>query len=247
MDTTRIIDIHNHSLPLVDDGASSYEVALENIEYLSNLGIKDIVLTSHYIYGTEYTKNVQERTGILENLKSMLNRSDIDLYLGNEVFINDAKTLKRLLQESEITTLNKSRYLLIEFPIRQRLQFIESTICNLNEMGITPIIAHPERYTYIQDDFNKIYNLLDYDCLLQCNILSFIGCYGPKAKKTIKRLLKENLVSFLATDIHRVPKKDDYTKAIKRLTKKITKEKFKKLTFDNPSAVLKNEIIKDNY
>lgn len=239
----KMVDIHNHSLPLVDDGAKSFEAARANIEYLKSHGIDSIVLTSHYIVESDYNANVEARRNLLEKLRTEVADLDIKLYLGNEVFITDSNTIKRLLQEGEITTLNGSRYMLIEFPLRQKLQYMENVICDLNEMGIVPIIAHPERYTFIQNDFSQLENILEYDCLLQCNLSSIIGNYGSSAKKLMKKLLKEQLVTFIATDFHRVGDVDKVGKSLKKLKKFVGEEYVKMLTYENPLKVLENDSI----
>ncbi len=242
MDTTNLIDIHNHSLPFVDDGTTSYDEAINNIEYLYALGYTDIILTSHYIIDSKYTKTVSERKKILKNLQKKL-KIPVNLYIGNELFVASSDEIKKLLKLKKIACLNESKYLLIEFPMSGRINHIESIICELNEMGITPIIAHPERYRVFQNDYKKIDNLLEYDCLLQCNLTSYIGHYGKKAKKVIKLLLKEDKVNFLATDLHHISSKNKISKALLKLSKKLPQEQFTKITMLNQQKVLTNDVI----
>lgn len=239
--TNRIIDIHNHSLFGVDDGARDITESIEGIKYLINLGIKDIVLTSHYINETKYQANVLRRKSILQELKEATKDLDINLYIGNEVFASE-KVIE-LLNSGEITTLNGSRYLLIEFPLDQNLKHIEEIVCDLNEVGIVPIIAHPERYRYFKENYNKLEDLLEYDCLLQCNIESIVGKYGRHAKKLITRLLKEHKVSFLATDFHHISHAYLLEKGLKKLRKKIKSLELNLMLYENPKKVLENEKI----
>lgn len=238
----KIVDIHNHTFPGVDDGAKNLEEAYANLEYLSKR-VSKMVLTSHYIVGSEYASPASKRRELLETLAVKAKSLGIELYLGNEVYIADAKILKSLLAKDEITTLNGSKYLLIEFPLRQKLSMLENVILELNEAGYKPIIAHPERYTYFQDNPRSIERLLDYDCYLQCNLTSLGGYYGHKAAKTAKKFLKSNIVSFLATDFHHIPKEDKIEKSLKKLKHIISKEKIAKLLIDNPNAILKDEKI----
>lgn len=233
----KMIDIHNHSLPSVDDGAKDLTEAIINIKYLKSLGFTDIILTSHYNPFINYTKTVIERKNILQELKQATKDLNINLYLGNEVFINDSNTIINLLNTNKITTLNCSKYLLIELPFTQKICHLEDIICELNEIGIIPIIAHPERYSYYNlEDFK---NLLEYNCLFQCNIASIAGYYGANAKKKIKELLNADLVSFLATDFHH--QKDNYLeKSFKKLSKYLSSEKINKLLYENPLKVLEN-------
>jgi len=238
----KFIDIHNHSLPGVDDGAKSIDEAIKNIDYLKTLGITDIVLTSHYIINSKYNVGVEKRNGILNEIKNK--NLGVNLYIGNEVFISDAKSLIELLNNKEIITLNGSKYLLLEFPLNQELVYLEEVICDLNEKGLVPIIAHPERYTYFQKDYQKLLKLLEYDILLQCNIGSIVGRHGRGAKKLFKKLLIENKINFLATDFHHVRSDNLYMKAIKKLQKKISSDKYYELTYFNPKLVLENKDIK---
>lgn len=244
MDTTinKIVDIHNHTFPEVDDGAASFKEAYSNLEYLSKY-VDKIVLTSHYIVGGEYTTNIKDRLEFLPTLEVKAKSLGLEVYLGNEVYIADASVLKELLEKGEIATLNNSRYLLIEFPMRQKLTNLETIIMELNEKGITPIIAHPERYTYFQENIRALDRLLDYDCYLQCNLTSIAGFYGKTAEKTVKKLLKSGRVAFLATDFHHIPKENRIEKSLKKLKKILPKSEVKKLLVDNPNAVLKNEMI----
>lgn len=237
--TNRIVDIHNHSLPLVDDGATSLEEATTNIKYLKSIGITDIVLTSHYIINSKYQSPVSNRKSILKQLQDL--DLGVNLYLGNEVFISDAKSLISLLKENKIASLNHSKYLLIEFPRHQIVHYVDKIICELNDAGYTPIIAHPERYSYYWHHFNKLKELLEYDCIFQCNIESIAGKYGRNAKKTIKKLLKDDLVCVLATDFHHLYNNKQLTKALNKLNKLVGSKKINKLLVENPLKIIENK------
>lgn len=239
--TNKIIDIHNHILPGVDDGAKTIEESIESIKYLKKLGITDIVLTSHYINNTKYQINVLKRKEILKELKKETKDLDINLYLGNEIFVSDK--IIELLNKGEITTLNGSKYILIEFPLNQVLHHIEEVVCDLNEIGLVPIIAHPERYRYFKENYAKLEELLEYKCLLQCNIESINGKYGKTAKKIFKKLIKEKRVTFLATDFHHINHSYLLEKSLKKLMKKIPAKELNEMLYENPLKVLNNEEI----
>lgn len=242
MDTimdNRIIDIHTHVLPGVDDGSKTIEESLEIINYLKSIGIYDIVLTSHYIKGTKYEYNNFSRNNILNELESRLEDKNVNLYLGNEVFL--CEEVIELFNNKEITTINNSKYMLVELPLANYLKNFQNILCELNEHGIIPIIAHPERYRFIQNDKTKVRELLEFDTLLQINIDSLIGKYGKKAKKISKWLLKKGLVQFVATDVHHVGNRKELEKSYKKLKRIVGKEKYNELTFINPKRVLENK------
>jgi len=241
--TDRIIDLHNHSLPGVDDGAKTMEEAIENIKFLKQNGITDIVLTSHYVLNSDYTVPVSGRKEIFLELEKKVAKYGVHLYFGNEVYASDSETILKLLKEGEIITINNSRYLLIEFPLHQKIHQLDKLICDLNDKGIVPIIAHPERYYYFQQNHDRIIDLLEYDCLLQCNLSSIIGHYGKSAKKLMKWLLKNDMVSFIATDFHHINKTDTITKSIKKLSRYLDSEDYDRIIYQNPRCVLEDRKI----
>ena len=241
----KIIDIHTHILPGVDDGAKSINDSLEIIDYLKSVGITDMVLTSHYIKGTNYNFNVLTRAKIINELRKEAVDKGVNLYLGNEVFLCDE--VLDLLEKHEIYTINNSNYMLIELPLSNYMKNFASIICELNDYGIIPIIAHPERYSFIQKDKNRIGELVEFNCLLQINVDSLIGKYGRKAKKISKWLLKKNAVSIVATDTHYVSDPKKLIKAYKKLKKIVGEDKYKELVYYNPKRILENKELKGNF
>ena len=103
----------------------------------------------------------------------------------------------QMIQDKDITTINNSRYLLMEMPITVKPINMFNIIFNLRERNFVPIIAHPERYTFIQSDPFIIYQMICNGCLAQSNYGSILGNYGEKAKILVKKLLEANMVHFL--------------------------------------------------
>lgn len=237
------IDIHNHILYGIDDGSKSLEESIEILKQYKEMGFKDIVLTPHYIENSNYTTNNKEKQNLLKTLKNKI--KGINLYLGNEVFINN--NLEELLNQQEISTINNSRYLLIEFPMNQKLKTITNTIYELKIKGIIPIIAHPERYEYVKKDITIVDEWIEEGALLQANYGSIVGVYGRKTKKTLKKLLKKNKISILATDIH-YPNSEIYKnieKSKKKIKRIIGEEKLTELTITNPKKIIQNKEISE--
>ena len=117
-------------------------------------------------------------------------------------------------------------------------------IYRLIENDYVPIIAHPERYSYVQDNPEYVNELLDMGAMFQSNYGSIIGLYGKKAEKTVKKLLKENLIQFLGSDVHR--EEHVYVlmpKILKKLKKIISSDRLEEITNINPQKVLDNEEI----
>lgn len=240
----RMIDIHSHLLFSVDDGSKKLEESIGILRNLEKVGYTDIILTPHYIEDSKYSNNKKSNLAILQTLKKALKEEkiSINLYLGNEIFINE--NIPLLLKKEEICSLNDSNYLLIELPMSGEYKNYEDIFLELINLGYKIILAHPERYFSFQKDFNKIYELLNMGVLFQSNIDSIIGGYGKNAKKMIKRLLKEHIISYLATDIHH--EKSDYNKfdkASKAILKYISKDEYQKLINENAKIIINSDII----
>lgn len=234
----KIIDIHTHILPGVDDGCRTIEDSIEVIKYLKGNGVTDIVLTSHYIENSNYSYNQISRSEIFTRLKEKTQDLEVNLYLGNEIYLSD--NVINLLERHEISTINNTKYMLVELPLTGYLNNLQNILCDLTSYGIVPIIAHPERYDFLQKNFKRVRELLEFDCLIQCNIDSLTGKYGRSAKRLMKKLLKNNLVQFVATDTHYVGSSDDLNKAYNKLKKIVGNDKYKQLTCTNSEIVLKN-------
>ena len=210
-------DIHSHILYGIDDGAKTLDESINIIKNAIDNGITDIVLTPHYISKSKYSCNNNDKNKILNTIKNKLKEENINinLYLGNEVMI-DKDTLE-LINKEEISTINNTRYVLIEFSFNYEYDYYQNIIFELVRNNYIPILAHPERYSYIQKDPKRIEKYLEMGVILQGNYLSLFNRYGSEAKKTLKILLKNKQISLLASDIHR--EKTDYR--IDKLNKKL--------------------------
>lgn len=236
-------DLHAHILYGIDDGPKTIDESLEIIKKANKYGITDIVLTPHYIKNTKYNADNKKKQKLLKELRNKVkeNNIDINLYLGNEVFIDD----NFISLYKEIFTINNSRYILIEFPLTIKLYFLERTLEIIKSNNLIPIIAHPERYLIYYNDYNFFENLIKKGCLLQGNIGSLYGYYGLKSKLMLKKLLKKNMIHFIASDIHN-KKSNLYRKNISKDLLKIVKSKknVEDLLENNIDKVLKNEEIR---
>lgn len=238
----KYIDVHSHVLYGIDDGSKTIEDSIEILKQLKDLGFKDIITTPHYIEETKYNCNNKKKNEILKKLNQEIkkNNLNINIHTGNELYISN--DILKLLEKKEVATLNNSKYLLIELPMNNEISNLDNIIFELLSNDITPIIAHPERYAYIQKDIKKAEKLVNQGVLLQANYGSIIGIYGKKEKNTTKKLLKNNLISLLGTDIHHANSKIylNFNKIIKKLNKIIGEKKLKEIMIENPNKILKN-------
>ena len=117
MELMTMIDIHCHLLYSVDDGSKSIEESITILRSLKDLGYTDIILTPHYVKDSKQDRNVKNNSVLFNKLKDKVleENININLYLGNEIYIDD--DIMDLLNDKEITSLNDSDYLLIELPL----------------------------------------------------------------------------------------------------------------------------------
>ena len=238
-----MIDIHSHILPEVDDGSRSIAETITMISEAYKNGITDIIATSHYMEGN-YEVNKSKREEMVNILKKILTIKElpVKIYIGAEVYISS--NLIKNIKDNEIPTLNNSKYLLFELPMNTPYLGLYNDINHLKDLKIVPILAHPERYPYIRNDINKLYELIDMGVLLQCNVGSFIGKYGKDAKKFVAKMSKENLINFIASDTHRANSiYEDLGSIQRKVIKIIGKDNWEKWSNINPKCILENKEI----
>ena len=234
-----MIDIHSHLLYGVDDGSRSLDESVSIIKGMSEVGYTDIIITPHYICDSKYSHSKSENLKILDELKKALviNGISVNIYLGNEIYMDGR--IYNLLNDGLVSSLNDSKFLLIELPMSGEYEGYIDEFEHLISLGYKIILAHPERYLSFQKDFNKIYELEEIGVYFQSNLESILGRYGNGAKKMVKRLLKEKKISFLASDIHH--EKRDYGKfslARKKMGKYLSSSDFDILLRENPRKIL---------
>ena len=238
-----MIDFHTHILPNIDDGSRSIDETFNLIKEAKEVGFDGIILTSHYIEN-HYETNVPERDVWVKAISENLEAKGIDtnLFLGNEIYISD--NMMSLLEERKASTINNSCYVLFELPLTVEPMNLYDAIYSLQENKLIPILAHPERYTFVQKEPELIYDLIQKGCLMQANYGSIIGQYGEKPEMIVRKFYENNMIHFLGSDVHR--QKSIYPKipfAIEKIRNIIGEEKLEELTTINPQLVLANKRI----
>lgn len=237
-------DIHCHILSYTDDGAKDAEESIKMAASASANGVQSIIATPHYIEGLKYNNALTNQIALEELNKELIKRGiRINILLGNEVFIT--QNIFELIQAKEITTLNKSRYVLVELPRTYIPIFTKELIQELGSKGITPIIAHPERNLNIIDDVNILHCFIQYGALAQLNLSSIQGRYGNEVRDTARKLLKNDMIHFIAGDAHSnrgiMPNR---IKISKLISNAISANQLDKLLYENPLKVIDDEIIR---
>ncbi len=191
-----MIDIHAHYIQNVDDGSESLENSISMIEEALENGVTDIICTPHY--RENFKLPYLEVNKKFEELKKAIKEKNINvnLYLGREVYCE--KGVKNLLL-SDNFSMNNTKYVLIEFS-SYNSDDMEQIVYELNLKGFIPIVAHIERYCNVSID--DAIDVKDAGGLIQINASSLFGKDKKYFKKKVKALLRENLVDFVASDVH---------------------------------------------
>lgn len=238
-----MIDFHSHIVYDVDDGSDSIETSIEILKLAEKAGFKGIILTPHYMndYYEVESKQIDEK---IQNLIKKCEEENIDikLYQGNEIYITN--NIVKLLNENIASTINESKYVLFEIPMNEEPMNLLEVVYKLIENKKIPVLAHPERYSFVQKDPNKLLELAELGVLFQSNYGSIIGQYGKECEKTVKLLIKNNFIHFLGTDVHRpssIYEKFDEIK--EELSKIISQDMIEDLMKNNAIKVLKDETL----
>jgi protein-tyrosine phosphatase len=238
-----MIDFHSHILPGVDDGSKSVEETFELLKEAKEAGFDSVISTSHYME-EYYEVNVAEREVWIKAISENLYKKNIDLklYLGNEIYIT--QNIINLLETGKATSINNTNYVLFEFPLNSKPMNMYDIIYDMLEYKLIPVLAHPERYSFIQKEPELIYDLIQKGVLMQSNYGSIIGLYGEKAQLIVRKLLENDMVHFLGSDVHK--KNSIYPRISQALSEMkiiIGEDKLEELTTINPSLVLENKKI----
>lgn len=224
-----MVDIHTHILPGVDDGAKDMSQALEMINIEANQGVTDIFVTPHYMKIANYVNSYSDNLLIFDELKTQVKNLNlsVNLHLGNEIYF-DKDTVNNI--KSKICVPLSKNYILVEFDLDESDYNISEALFNLIAYGYVPIVAHCERYKNIKtmEDYSIMKKM---GALIQINAGSVMGSLGSKTTKFIVKLIKNDLVDFIASDVHEF-RKNQLKEAYNYLVKKVGKQKTEKI-FNN--------------
>lgn len=197
-----MIDLHCHILPDIDDGAKNMETSIGMCRIALENGVNHIVATPHTEIICDIDEFLQLRNKKIDELRSEIkkNNLNVSIYPGAEVYVDDdvffASGLEKL-------TINNSRYLLVEFqfggiPVRKIVSYLNEII----DMGLVPVIAHPERYEFFQYDYDAINMLAQNGVYFQLNAASLASLDGPHEFALAYAMAYNGVASFIGTDGH---------------------------------------------
>lgn len=192
-----MIDIHTHVLPGVDDGAKDANMTAEMLARAADAGISAIICTPHVYRVQDQARN----RAALPVAREIARKCGVKLAMGCE--FNYRALIKTPVESLNGYCLAGTPFLLLEFSNDRLFPDWEILLGEMTEKGLHPIIAHPERYAYVQKDIAIAQEMIAYGCELQVDAGGLMAGLFNKEQKTARKLLSDGLVSYIASDAHR--------------------------------------------
>lgn len=243
-----MIDIHSHIIFDVDDGPKTLEDSRRLLEESYRQGVRTIISTSHRRKGMFETPEEK----IAANFKQVQDLAkqvadDLTVLYGAEIYYT-SDILKKL-EEGTFPSLGGTKYVLIEFSMNTPYKDIHSALGNVIRLGMTPVVAHIERYHCLENDEDKVSELINMGCYMQVNSSNVLKpkLFGDRykfMKKRVQFFLERDLVHFVASDMHNLDDRPPYMqKAYQIVAKKYGAERAEELFKTNQEILLNNEFI----
>lgn len=195
------VDMHSHLIPGIDDGSKSMEESLSMIKRLKGYGLRKLITTPHVM--SEYYKNSPETIlPGLARLKDALleEKIDIEVEAAAEYYI-DEMLMEKLNKGEKLLTIGDN-LVLVETGFMSKPLMLKEIFFDMEMHGYKPVLAHPERYQYLIQDKDFLYELMDRDIYFQINLLSLTGFYSKPIKNFAELLIDEGKIRFFGTDCH---------------------------------------------
>lgn len=196
-------DIHSHLLPGIDDGSPDIETSVQLIRGMKRLGYQKLITTPHVMW--DVYKNTSEIIlGRLQEVKSRLaeEQVEIEIQAAAEYFIDDH--LGEVVERKEPLLSFGNNLVLVEFSMVSQPFDWKKTLFEMQIQGYQPVIAHPERYAYLDRNKDFYDELKSAGYLFQLNILSLSGQYGNSVTELARYLAKKGYYDLIGTDLHHI-------------------------------------------
>jgi protein-tyrosine phosphatase len=194
-------DMHSHLLPGIDDGAPDMETSLALIKGMIELGYTKLITTPHIMW--DMYRNTRE--GILEKLELLRaavkeKGLNIEINAAAEYFLDEH--VEQLVKKNEPLLTISGNMVLVEFSLAYPSHSLKDILFDMQMQGYQPVIAHPERYIYLDHNKGFYEELKDIGCLFQLNILSLGNHYGKAVQELANYLIKKRYYDLVGTDLH---------------------------------------------
>lgn len=196
-----LTDVHSHLLPGIDDGAPDIGTSLDLIKGLEQLGYKKLITTPHILWEI-YPNSIEAIQNKAQEVQKAVHDANINIevraaaeYFMDEHFSAELKSKKPLLRLS-------GNLVLVEFSMLSAPFDLQEVLFEMQMQNYQPVIAHPERYSYLVRRKELFDDLKTSGCWFQLNLMSLSGYYGAQVKELAEYLLKKNYYDLAGTDLH---------------------------------------------
>lgn len=194
-------DMHSHLLPGIDDGSPDIPTSIRLIKGMMSLGYSKLITTPHIMW--DMYKNTHEI--ILDKLELLRNAVkeeglNVEINAAAEYYLDDHA--EKLIQSGTKLLTVSGNMVLVEFSLAYPSRSLKDILFELQMQNYQPIIAHPERYLYLEKNKDFYEELKDIGCLFQLNLLSIAGYYGKSANELALHLIKKEYYDLVGTDLH---------------------------------------------
>ena len=198
-----MIDIHCHMLPGVDDGPRSMEEAVAMARMAVEDGIQGVLCTPHW-HPMIWPNERESVILAVERMRERLDAEGVELKLWAGCELSLDPDLDEGLEGGRLATLNGGSWVLLELPGAVVPPGIDDYLWNFHQRGYRVVLAHPERYDYVQRDPARLFAWVNMGVAVQITASSLLGRLGPETAALCRTLLEHRLVHFLASDSHGV-------------------------------------------
>ena len=195
------VDMHSHLIPGIDDGSPDLEASLHYIRGMMVLGYTKLITTPHIMWDM-YQNERDDILKRLEVLQSAVKKEGIaiELHAAAEYFLDEHVEL--LLKNNEPLLTISGNMVLVEFSMALASMNLKDILFEMQMKGYQPVIAHPERYIYLDKNKDFYDELKNIGCMFQLNLLAVGGFYGKAAKELANYLIKKEYYDLVGTDLH---------------------------------------------
>lgn len=232
-----LIDLHNHALFGVDDGAESMDVCIRMLETAYAQGTRAICFTPHY-NPSVYSTSAADIYAAYEKICVVSSRKfpDLALLLGNEIYAYPGSIAD--VSEERCRTLGNGKAVLLEFSPHVGYREMRNRFLDFITAGYSPILAHAERYACLLKQPGRVKELVDMRVLIQVNAETVVHLIPLYLHRFVHNLLAKRLVHVVASDMHREQVVGDLARAHRKIARKYGEEYAKQLFYSNPKRIL---------
>lgn len=196
------VDLHSHLIPGIDDGSPDLESTMELLQCFVDMGLRKVI-TSPHVMADGYRNTPEIILGGLEKVRAEIKRQEMPIEIDSVAEYYLDHQLDELVTEKRVLTFGGDKnYLLFELPFIGEPAILHQIIFQMQTNGYKPVLAHPERYQFWYNDYEKLVELKERGVYLQLNTIALSGAYGPGAKEIAERMIDDGYYEFIGTDCH---------------------------------------------